>query len=343
MTDVLCLNNFPSFKCKCGACRNTCCKLWHITLSEDEYFKISSLECSDKLKDKLKYALYPLPHPTEDKYADFNLTYEGNCPLLDEKGFCSLQCECGETVLPSICNNYPRSNRFIEKQEISLSTSCEGVMESLLNSNKMFFESYSFDDNYFSFNVNENNIPEVMIREKSISFIQDSNYSFKDRFNNLRTYFESILQKEIIDLNDQVKGNLVSFLNTIIKDLFDKDMYIADLESLYISNSEENFKSSCNNLTNLYPEILQYIENILVNHMFYMNYPFYNNQREYETSYISLYTNYYLLLSIFLKYYDRSIKNTLVDYLSFSFKIIEHTNFYHNARVILNRIIKGLQ
>ena len=79
MNEIIAMNNYTQFHCKCGDCRNTCCKLWHITLSEDEYFKTESLDCSDSLKEIINRSLSLIPShlASQNKYAEINLKYDG--------------------------------------------------------------------------------------------------------------------------------------------------------------------------------------------------------------------------------------------------------------------------
>lgn len=124
---------YASFKCKCGACKNTCCHGWAITLSMPEYFRLCGIECSPKLRRALDAALLVLDKPTPERYATFNTDWRGGCRLHREPdGLCALQLECGEEVLPAICRMYPRAVHTRYADECCCSAGCEAVAEELM-------------------------------------------------------------------------------------------------------------------------------------------------------------------------------------------------------------------
>ena len=47
---------FDSFSCKCGSCRNACCKGWKIAVTQEEYYRLIDLECSETLHEKIESA-----------------------------------------------------------------------------------------------------------------------------------------------------------------------------------------------------------------------------------------------------------------------------------------------
>lgn len=124
---------YKKFSCKCGACRAVCCRGWRITLTEKEYFRILGLNCSPNLRNLLDTSLRILEEPTDDQYAAVVPDASGRCRICDENGLCSLQCECGEAVLPSVCRMFPRDVCAGEVSTVALSASCEGVVELLMN------------------------------------------------------------------------------------------------------------------------------------------------------------------------------------------------------------------
>ena len=123
---------YPSFGCKCGDCRYTCCQRWKVSLSIEEYNRLISIDCSGPLRNRLDGVAYPEEHPTPEKYASLLKRPDGFCTVLLPDGFCALHRECGETVLPSVCRYYPRSPRGTFTDECSCSCGCEGVTEVLL-------------------------------------------------------------------------------------------------------------------------------------------------------------------------------------------------------------------
>ena len=100
-------NYYKSFSCKGNECRSCCCKGWDVSISMKEYFNIQAMNCSKKLRKCLDKTFYVTKNPTQVRYAIVAKTIDNDCPLHMENGYCMLQYECGETVLPAICHYYP--------------------------------------------------------------------------------------------------------------------------------------------------------------------------------------------------------------------------------------------
>jgi lysine-N-methylase len=100
-------NYYKNFTCKGHDCRRSCCKGWDVSISMIEYFKLSGMNCSKKLRKRLDNAFYIAKNPTNDRYAIVSKTIEDDCPLHMSNGYCMLQYECGERILPAICHYYP--------------------------------------------------------------------------------------------------------------------------------------------------------------------------------------------------------------------------------------------
>ena len=47
---------YQEFCCKMGACRNTCCGFWRIPVSREEYYKLTTMDCSEQLNEKVQNA-----------------------------------------------------------------------------------------------------------------------------------------------------------------------------------------------------------------------------------------------------------------------------------------------
>ena len=59
---------FSSFSCKCGECRNACCKGWKIAVREEEYFRLIGMECSKALHEKIESAFGDPEVATRQRY-----------------------------------------------------------------------------------------------------------------------------------------------------------------------------------------------------------------------------------------------------------------------------------
>lgn len=122
---------YPDFKCKISDCRQSCCHGWEITLSMKEYFELVGMDCGPELRKRLDGSVYIVDHPSPERYAAIAKRYDGDCPMHDSNGYCSLQCCCGEAALTNVCRFYPRSPRTRHALECSVAASCEGVCELL--------------------------------------------------------------------------------------------------------------------------------------------------------------------------------------------------------------------
>ena len=49
---------YPSFRCKGGSCRSTCCKGWGISVRMEEYFRLLGMDCPPEIRRRLDCAFY---------------------------------------------------------------------------------------------------------------------------------------------------------------------------------------------------------------------------------------------------------------------------------------------
>ena len=124
---------FPSFQCKIGGCRHSCCEGWAISVTMKDYFKLLSVPCSEELRRRIDTALHLYDYPTESKYAQISPRYDGNCGMRLPDGRCGLHAELGEEALSDVCRLYPRGIRSDGVFEASCSNSCEAVLETLFH------------------------------------------------------------------------------------------------------------------------------------------------------------------------------------------------------------------
>ena len=126
---------FPQFACKMGECRSACCVGWPVTISRDDYFHLLGVECSTDLRGRLNCAMYLVDYPTPEEYARFKHRYDGECAARLPDGRCAIQAELGEDYLADVCRLYPRGVRVEEGDcyECSCTCSCEAVIEAFLD------------------------------------------------------------------------------------------------------------------------------------------------------------------------------------------------------------------
>ncbi len=89
------------FKCKAGACSDSCCIGWEIgvdTATRDYYLNGVGSLC-EKVKKHLK---------TDGDYCTVRLLEDGRCPMLDGDGLCEIIKELSDAHIPEICREHPR-------------------------------------------------------------------------------------------------------------------------------------------------------------------------------------------------------------------------------------------
>lgn len=122
-----------AFSCKMGECRTPCCVGWPVHISLDDYFHLTSQECSDELRRRLDTGVKVALHPTPEEYAQITPRYDGDCSMRLPDGRCILHAELGEDALAHVCRLYPRGIRLEPDYECSLTNSCEAVLELLFD------------------------------------------------------------------------------------------------------------------------------------------------------------------------------------------------------------------
>lgn len=122
---------YPHFVCKGGACRHTCCEGLEVNMTEAEYFRLLTLECTPELRRQLDAGIRVNGYPDENRYARLLPNFLGTCHLLDAQGLCMLQRECGADMLTAVCRYYPRSPQIADSPACATANACEETLELL--------------------------------------------------------------------------------------------------------------------------------------------------------------------------------------------------------------------
>ena len=89
---------YPSFRCKGGSCRSTCCKGWGISVRMEEYFRLLGMDCPPEIRRRLDCAFYAPKAPSPERFRLINPRFDGDCPLRAEDGLCALQLACDKFI-----------------------------------------------------------------------------------------------------------------------------------------------------------------------------------------------------------------------------------------------------
>lgn len=286
---------YENFKCKCGDCRNCCCEGWGVTLSYAEYTRLLGLVCHKSLRAKLDRSFYILPDATAERYAALNRTYTGSCPLRDDDGKCFLQKSKGEGILPEICKIYPRNVMERGVREGACANSCEETLSLMFatNSPLVFSEkeiNVDADDSNYTVTSSEF----AKIQSDAIKILQNRRLTLSNRLYEL-CLFASKLKNTNIDEADceaetsfpvntgatidtlRAVADIVGFLCTYSPSFskngtqaldaigFSHDGNINEIYNAYRANE--------NKLYETLPNMDIYLEDVIVNHLFFTRFP----------------------------------------------------------------------
>lgn len=362
---------FPSFSCKMGACRRPCCEGWPISVTMKDYFHLLSVPCSPELRRKLDCALHLAPHPTEDAYAQILPRYDGFCPLHLPDGRCALHAECGDGVLAAVCRLYPRGVRNGEDRECSCANSCEGVVELLLHHDapmtfvplRREFGVPPAPPRQHRFHVEQNG---QQLRLWLISHLQDRSMPLAQRMLRLGAALHALdfaLQalddgriaallagQATLDMplptapgQDELSGGLsvmAHMLDTLDRDSSSIRAYgEAALAYFRHGSAFEQYCRACERFSAVVPQWETWFEQLLVNHMFFVQFPFQDRPVTLPDEYLSLCAIYMLLRFLLLGCMaeDGDIPHA-VDVAAAAFRLIDHTEFDRYAGPLLREL-----
>jgi len=323
---------YKDFKCKCGACRHTCCHGWKIPISKQEYLNLIEMECNDEMYRKIQMAFVDPECASEERYKIISFNYLGDCPI-QENGLCKIHAEFGETKLPKVCRLYPRSLKQINHQKVACcSSSCERVVELLLDSENL---DLSYHDLFASVQM-EVEVGEDVINEL-INFSNIMKDCSKPLAQRIREICLEVDKKEFIkdfnyDVNPIKEGLELlnrltdenSFLATILQSInsrYQDDFYQYELD-------KEKFEKD-------YPKWETYFENVINNSIIFESFPFVDERFDKTKAYKGLCASYGLLRIVCIGYHaTNTTKEDLVDAIASLFHLIDHTAFYYNVNIL---------
>ena len=367
----------PSFSCKMGACRTPCCIGWPVHISLNDYFHLTSIECSDELRRRLDTGVKVSLHPTPEEYAQITPRYDGDCSMRLPDGRCILHAELGEEALAHVCRLYPRGIRLEPDYECSLTNSCERVLE-------LFFEKdepIRFFHQELSFGTlppykRSHTFPlmgkETEIRLWLIAHIQNRTLPLPQRLMSLglslRTLEQVLSTQDILSLDsllcapfptdyehfevgaehlafglhtmeslcrqlDDRSDSLRSYGETAQAYFTSKQTDASDIIKFsYYTNAKEHFETT-------FPDWEIRFEHMLVNHMFFEQFPFQDRPESPWDEFVAISSLYALLRFLSLGYMaDKTSATDFIDMAAATFRLVEHTSFDH----YVVRIMKSL-
>lgn len=250
MRPLLVPEYLAEFNCIGGACEDTCCAGWKVTIDKktyQTYRKVKNPEISDKLN---RYVKRNRKHNSEANYAKFVLDENEKCQMVLEDGLCSIHKYLGEEFLCNTCSVYPRNLTQVGNTvEKSLTLSCpEAARIVLLREEGLnFIEIEEPRDTRGLINkeLNLDKYPYFWdLRVFIIQLMQNRKHSIEIRLIILGLFFQKIEQLNPHELAEQ--------LSAIMND------YLGRLNNLEFIDSINNIEGNLKFQINLAKELIQY-------------------------------------------------------------------------------------
>ena len=369
--DFLVPDYFPSFSCKMGACRHACCEGWPVSFSRQDYFNLLGVDCSARLREKLDCAMHLADYPTPEEYAQITPRFDGECPMRLDDGRCGLQAELGENALAAVCRLYPRGVRRSGGYECSCANSCEAVPELFLNRT----EPITFENCPLTIDIppepERHEPPELTARRQSIrlwfiSQIQNRDYSFPKRFqllhesaaamdqaliaqdwtrvDALTTGQEKLAEPDAFETNHESVRNGLKKLKPVLEYIVENSESIrAYGETIfhYFGNDEtavQRYLQARQHFGEILPQWETWFEHLLVNHMFFTQFPFQDPPLPLEEGFLALCGVYALLRFLCIGWTaERGTAQDIVDVTAAAFRLVDHTDFGRYAANLLHQ------
>lgn len=368
--DFLVPDYMPTFRCKMGACRTACCVGWPVTVSMKDYFRLLGEECSTELRRRIDCALHLHPRPTQDEYAQILPRWDGDCSLRLPDGRCALQAELGEEALAAVCRLYPRGVRRDEKgYECSCANSCEAVAELLCREEPLHFHQAALNvippADQPRLHTFESAGREKEIRLWLISLMQDRRYPLGQRLLRLGSALHAM--EEALHAHDMEQVNLLLAgkgeyaipeapapdhqallfgLDAVEKMLALLDRRSNSIRSYgetilaHFGQGEEAFlryEAAAAHFAAVMPLWERWMENLLVNHMFFVRFPYQDRPVSLKDEFTALCAVYILLRFLCVGWMaDKDDLSAAMDAAAALFRLVEHAEFDQYAGPILH-------
>ena len=119
---------YHQFTCVAGACPDSCCKEWDVTVDAASAAMYRTLE--GPLGDHLRQVLEDV-----DGETIMRQTPDRRCPMWRQDGLCKIQAEFGEEALCQVCRLFPRLRHdYGDFVELGLELSCPEAARLILRS-----------------------------------------------------------------------------------------------------------------------------------------------------------------------------------------------------------------
>ena len=355
-----------------GDCRAACCQGWPISITMKNYFTLLGMDCGCELRDRLDRSMHIVDRPTEDEYAQFSMRWDGECALRLPDGRCSLHAELGPDILSDVCDLYPRGIRTIPSRECSCAGSCEAVLELLIRQTEPI--TYAVESYALRMPRPEKRLAkfetlgrETDIRMWFIRIMQDRTMPLPMRLGRLGDSIhrmDAALQKKDADeveyllvhgvnsaaivaepLNTAHLLRGLSVVEQMVERLDGRSDSIRELgeEALaYFGKGEdvfEKYETAKAHFETTFPDWEIFFEHMMVNHMFFSQFPYQDRPEKLMEEFIALCAVYALLRFLTVGcMVGKTAESDLIDICAALFRLVEHTEFDRIASKILHAL-----
>lgn len=371
MKEFLIPEYYTDFTCKMGSCRSSCCEKWQITLSLEDYFRITSADCGNELREKIDRGVKISLHPTPDAYAQIQHDYTGNCPMRLSDGKCGIHAEMGANALAEVCKLYPRGLRKEPNYECSCANSCEATLELMFSKDEHIkFVKRQLDvelptqtERTVKFDTQGK---EQEIRLWLIRILQERDYPIPTRLmtlglalRDLKTVLDSkeikgikaLIERpyEIKSADFVVNKQCLSLglftakrLLKLIDERSDSIRSYGEEALRFFGNDETSFnryETAKELFEKKIPKWEIWFEHMLVNHIFFEQFPFQDRPEEPWEEFVAICSVYAILR--FLCIGCMQHKGEISDFVDISaafFRLVDHTSFDRYAARVLREL-----
>ena len=360
---------YPAFACKMGACRTACCEGWPITFSLEDYYHLMGEECSPQMRRRLDGALRIKLQPTPEAYAEISPRYDGSCPMRLEDGRCALHAEMGEGALSYVCRLYPRGVRTADGYECSCANSCEAVLELLFTRDEpiefirreltfdvpkaaarsFFFETLGRGQEIRLWLIRQMQnqtlpMPQRLMAMGHALWALDEALATRDeaqvdRLLRGRRRMMPLQPQELtqghLDFGLKIARGMIELLDERSESI----RAYGEAALAYFGSSFTRYAVARAHFETLVPKWEIWFEHMLVNHMFFSQFPFQDRPVSLKDEFIALSAVYVLLRFLGIGWMqDKEDISAFVDVAAAVFRLVDHTAFDRYAANMMKEV-----
>ena len=299
--------------------------------------------------------------PTPESYAEISPRFDGNCPLRMEDGRCQLHAEAGEEALSHVCRLYPRGARLDGAKECSCANSCEGVLELMFSRDEplSFHRSrltlklpdvggreYHFETlgraqeiRLWLIGQMQNQVlpmPQRLMAMGHVLWALEEALSGKDE-GQVERLLRGGIRIRPLQPQELVQGHLdfgLEVARGMLALLDERSVSIREYGEdalAYFGDGEDAFERYAlarAHFETAYPKWDIWFEHMLVNHMFFEQFPFQDRPDSLWDEFVAISAVYALLRLLCIGWLaHRKEENDFVDICAAAFRLIDHTAF----------------